>query len=157
AKIKEFENKYLEEKAKITPANLKELKDIINTTYAEVEKEFETKAKAIKKELSSTYTNKNEFQAKYEVEIETIIPKSVSIVKKAKAINYKKQMNDDAVAMAKLVGIEDQLDKTPAQLSGGQQQRVAIRSEERRVGKESRARGVREHVEKRSRDECAYK
>ena len=35
-------------------------------------------------------------------------------------------MNDDAVAMAKLVGIEDQLDKTPAQLSGGQQQRVAI-------------------------------
>jgi multiple sugar transport system ATP-binding protein len=126
AKIKEFENKYLEEKAKITPANLKELKDIINTTYAEVEKDFETKAKAIKKELSSTYTNKNEFQAKYEVEIETIIPKSVSIVKKAKAINYKKQMNDDAVAMAKLVGIEDQLDKTPAQLSGGQQQRVAI-------------------------------
>ena len=54
------------------------------------------------------------------------MPESVSIVKKAKAINYKKQMNDDAVAMAKLVGIEDQLDKTPAQLSGGQQQRVAI-------------------------------
>ena len=30
------------------------------------------------------------------------------------------------VEMAKLVGIEDQLDKKPAQLSGGQQQRVAI-------------------------------
>lgn len=30
------------------------------------------------------------------------------------------------VDMAKLVGIEDQLDKKPAQLSGGQQQRVAI-------------------------------
>ena len=63
---------------------------------------------------------------KYEIEIEKLVPESVSIVKKAKAINYKKQMNDDAVAMAKLVGIEDQLDKTPAQLSGGQQQRVAI-------------------------------
>ena len=50
-KVKEFENKYLEEKAKITPANLKELKDIINTTYAKVEKEFETKAKAIKKRI----------------------------------------------------------------------------------------------------------
>ncbi|MDY0295162.1 MAG: ABC transporter ATP-binding protein [Acholeplasmataceae bacterium] len=37
---------------------------------------------------------------------------------------------DEAVArvieMAKLVGIEDQLDKKPGQLSGGQQQRVAI-------------------------------
>ena len=30
------------------------------------------------------------------------------------------------IEMAKLVGIEDQLDKKPAQLSGGQQQRVAI-------------------------------
>src|SRR5690554_1688892 len=125
-KVKEFENKYLEEKAKITPANLKELKDIIHTTYAKVEKEFETKAKAIKKELSGAHANKNELQAKYEIEIEKIMPESVSIVKKAKAINYKKQMNDDAVAMAKLVGIEDQLDKTPAQLSSGQQQHVAI-------------------------------
>ena len=69
-KVKEFENKYLEEKAKITPANLKELKDIINTTYAKVEKEFETKAKAIKKELSGAHANKNELQAKYEIEIE---------------------------------------------------------------------------------------
>ncbi|PKK97645.1 MAG: ABC transporter ATP-binding protein [Tenericutes bacterium HGW-Tenericutes-3] len=33
---------------------------------------------------------------------------------------------DLVVEMAKLVGIEDQLDKKPAQLSGGQQQRVAI-------------------------------
>ncbi len=33
---------------------------------------------------------------------------------------------DLVVEMARLVGIEDQLDKKPAQLSGGQQQRVAI-------------------------------
>ena len=33
---------------------------------------------------------------------------------------------DRVIEMAKLVGIEDQLDKKPSQLSGGQQQRVAI-------------------------------
>src|SRR5690554_4139918 len=42
-------------------------------------------------------------------------------------LNIKKQEADELVVeMAKLVGIEDQLDKKPAQLSGGQQQRVAI-------------------------------
>ena len=66
------------------------------------------------------------FKQNMKLKLKKIMPESVSIVKKAKAINYKKQMNDDAVEMAKLVGIEDQLDKTPAQLSGGQQQRVAI-------------------------------
>lgn len=42
-------------------------------------------------------------------------------------INIKRQEALELVdEMAKLVGIEDQLDKKPAQLSGGQQQRVAI-------------------------------
>lgn len=42
-------------------------------------------------------------------------------------IKISKQEADDLVVeMARLVGIEDQLDKKPAQLSGGQQQRVAI-------------------------------
>ncbi len=42
-------------------------------------------------------------------------------------LNIKKQEADELVVeMAKLVGIEDQLDKKPSQLSGGQQQRVAI-------------------------------
>lgn len=35
-------------------------------------------------------------------------------------------IEDEVVKIAKLVGIEDQLDKRPGQLSGGQQQRVAI-------------------------------
>lgn len=42
-------------------------------------------------------------------------------------INIKREEALELVKeMAKLVGIEDQLDKKPAQLSGGQQQRVAI-------------------------------
>jgi multiple sugar transport system ATP-binding protein len=42
-------------------------------------------------------------------------------------INIKREDALDLVMeMARLVGIEDQLDKKPAQLSGGQQQRVAI-------------------------------
>jgi multiple sugar transport system ATP-binding protein len=42
-------------------------------------------------------------------------------------LNIKKKEADELVIeMAKLVGIEDQLDKKPSQLSGGQQQRVAI-------------------------------
>lgn len=42
-------------------------------------------------------------------------------------INIKREEALELVReMAKLVGIEDQLDKKPAQLSGGQQQRVAI-------------------------------
>jgi len=42
-------------------------------------------------------------------------------------LNIKKKEADELVYdMAKLVGIEDQLDKKPSQLSGGQQQRVAI-------------------------------
>ena len=42
-------------------------------------------------------------------------------------LNIKRTEAEDLVMeMAKLVGIEDQLDKKPSQLSGGQQQRVAI-------------------------------
>jgi multiple sugar transport system ATP-binding protein len=47
-------------------------------------------------------------------------------VEEARYKNYGQFIQDEVVAMAKLVGIEDQLKKRPAQLSGGQQQRVAI-------------------------------
>jgi multiple sugar transport system ATP-binding protein len=47
-------------------------------------------------------------------------------VEDAKNTNYKKVAQSLMLEMAKLVGIDDQLDKKPAQLSGGQQQRVAI-------------------------------
>ena len=57
---------------------------------------------------------------------DAVAPKSVAGVLKAKKTNYKAQMEASMLEMAQLVGIEDQLDKKPAQLSGGQQQRVAI-------------------------------
>jgi multiple sugar transport system ATP-binding protein len=51
---------------------------------------------------------------------------ATKLVNDAKETNYKKVANDLMFEMARLVGIDDQLDKKPAQLSGGQQQRVAI-------------------------------
>src|SRR5690554_2428677 len=48
AKVAEFEQAYLEEKAKITPQNLDELKTTIRTKYAEIEKAFKLKEKEIK-------------------------------------------------------------------------------------------------------------
>ncbi len=54
------------------------------------------------------------------------VPEYITNIEKAKKTDYKKLMNENMYEMAKLVGIEDQLEKKPAQLSGGQQQRVAI-------------------------------
>ncbi|MDR2867210.1 MAG: ATP-binding cassette domain-containing protein [Acholeplasmatales bacterium] len=50
----------------------------------------------------------------------------VRLIKQVEETNYKKVGRSLMLEMAKLVGIDDQLDKKPAQLSGGQQQRVAI-------------------------------
>lgn len=125
-KIKGFDQAYIEELGKITPPNLKELKTKIEYTYLSIEKEALQKLQKIKADLKAMNFDPVAYDAALQLEIEKHMPKSVALVVAAKAVNYRKQMNDDAVEMAKLVGIEDQLDKTPAQLSGGQQQRVAI-------------------------------
>src|SRR5690606_35611565 len=118
-KIKGFDQAYIEELSKITPPNLKELKITIENTYLSIEKEALQKLQKIKADLKAMNFDQVAYDAALQLEIEKHMPKSVALVVAAKAVNYRKQMNDDAVEMAKLVGIEDQLDKTPAQLSGG--------------------------------------
>src|SRR5450830_1866301 len=48
----------------------------------------------------------------------------------------RKKAEAEAEVLLRSVWLSEKLDVYPSQLSGGQQQRVAIRSEERRVGKE---------------------
>ena len=126
AQNKTFDEKYIEEKKAIIPENLDTLLPTIKAKYESVEKDFENKKKEILAGHKSSESDPVRKKAEIDAAIEQMIPKSVKLVHDAKAINYKKLMRDNAVEMAKLVGIEDQLDKTPAQLSGGQQQRVAI-------------------------------
>ncbi len=127
AEKKSFDEKYIEEKKAIIPQNLELLLPTIKAKYEAVEKAFETKKKAIIASYKGSKSNDPvRKQAEIDSAIEQVMPKSVKLVHEAKAVNYKKLMRDSAIDMAKLVGIEDQLDKTPAQLSGGQQQRVAI-------------------------------
>ncbi len=126
AKIQSFDENYLKEKAAITPNDLPTLLQSINQKYQQVEKDFCLKKQELIQSLKTKTTDKDELAVLIDVEVAKIQPESVKIVEVAKNTNYRKQMEDDVVAMAKLVGIDDQLDKTPAQLSGGQQQRVAI-------------------------------
>lgn len=126
AEVVKFHGEYATDLAKITPTNIKELEHGIKAKYQALESKFlKAKREIFFKTLASA-KGKVAFHAQFDAAIEKIIPASVKIVEAAKAVNYKKQMDDEAIAMAKLVGIEDQLEKTPAQLSGGQQQRVAI-------------------------------
>jgi multiple sugar transport system ATP-binding protein len=105
AKKEAFSKAYQEEAKQITQEDVKALKDKIVQTYQAKEKAY---LEALKQNQSEN------------------APESVKLVLEAKQTNYKKQMEESMLEMAKLVGIEDQLDKKPAQLSGGQQQRVAI-------------------------------
>jgi multiple sugar transport system ATP-binding protein len=118
---KEFQDAWIA----IYPANLKEVSKVMKATYQTIENKFKIKQlqTVIKILLSPKLF---QFSKELEKQIQSFIPTSVALVEAARNKNYKKFMNDEAVAMAKLVGIEDQLNKTPAQLSGGQQQRVAI-------------------------------
>ena len=84
----------------------------VKTLFSTMKQTYQEKEKAFKEALK---TNPN-----------TKAPESVALVLEAKRTNYKALMEENMLEMAKLVGIEDQLDKKPAQLSGGQQQRVAI-------------------------------
>lgn len=124
---KKFDQQYIEEKRSIVPENLDLLLPAIKAKFREVESTYELKKKEIKASIKKQSQHDSiRQQAELDAALDQIIPKSVKIVHDAKNVNYRKLMNDSAIEMAKLVGIEDQLEKTPAQLSGGQQQRVAI-------------------------------
>ncbi len=123
----EYAAEYLVRKENITPANVETLLQTLKAKYKTVVNEFEVK----KQEIKANYSNnselsKEENEAKLAALIENAMPESVRIVHQAVNHNYKKEINERVVEIAKLVGIEDQLEKKPAQLSGGQQQRVAI-------------------------------
>lgn len=126
-KIKETEEAYLKELEKIMPSNLAEIKKAMEDKLKKVEKDFKTKEKEIINEVKNdTSIAKEDKKATIEVRVDKIKPESLKELHHAKKRNYRKEMNDAVVEMAKLVGIDDQLSKKPAQLSGGQQQRVAI-------------------------------
>src|SRR5690606_15430733 len=104
----------------------KGLLEAIKAQYQAVENKFLEAKKAIVEKAKVEFEDKVKREAYIETKLAEAMPESVKIVHDAKAKDYKKWMQNQAVEMARLVGIEDQLDKKPAQLSGGQQQRVAI-------------------------------
>lgn len=124
--VLKFHNEYAAELVKITPAGIKEIELVIKAKFKAIESRFNAAKRAIFFKTLKSAKGKVAFRAQFDAEVEKIMPASVKLVEAAKAVNYKRQMESEAIAMAKLVGIEDQLEKTPAQLSGGQQQRVAI-------------------------------
>ena len=125
-KISEYEKQYILDKEAVTPKNVESLLPTMKEKFEKVENEFLEAKKNIQLELKEKGLAKNEYEAALNVKLEKIMPESVKIVHEAKNKNYKKEIQERVFEMAKLVGIEDQLDKKPGQLSGGQQQRVAI-------------------------------
>ncbi|MBN3491041.1 ATP-binding cassette domain-containing protein [Acholeplasma equirhinis] len=126
SKIAQFEVDYALAKQEITPEGLDTLLKTIQAKYNAVEAKFNEDKKEIVAKVVAEETDPIKRKAKIQVKLDAMMPESVKLVHEAKSKNYKKYMNEQAIEMAKLVGIEDQLDKKPAQLSGGQQQRVAI-------------------------------
>jgi len=127
AAVSKYDAEYIEARKNMTPANLAELLPIMKAKYKAVDDLYKAKKIEVKNAVASEFPHdKAKFEAKLSVELDKVRPESVKLVEEAKAINYRKLMDERAIEMAKLVGIEDQLSKTPAQLSGGQQQRVAI-------------------------------
>jgi multiple sugar transport system ATP-binding protein len=124
--LKTFQTDYQTALANLTPKNLKELISIINSNFATINKSYQTKKlQLIVQSLINPLQWLN-FQDKLWKKLASVVPDQLKKVEEARYKNYPKFINDEVVAMAKLVGIEDQLKKKPAQLSGGQQQRVAI-------------------------------
>ncbi|MDY0276800.1 MAG: ATP-binding cassette domain-containing protein [Acholeplasma sp.] len=121
----DYAQKYLAEKQSLTPSNLETLLPAMKAKFDEVHAKYVNDKKEIQAE-NDVNLSKEENLAKQNVKLQKITPKSVRLVEEAKAHNYRKEIEERTIEMAKLVGIEDQLDKKPAQLSGGQQQRVAI-------------------------------
>ncbi len=122
-----YAKEYLKKKEEITPSNLDELYNTITSKYKKVKINYNLKAKEIKENYKNDNTLSNE---ENKVKLKSLLikakPESLTLVETAKHHNYKKEIKERVLEMAKLVGIDDQLNKKPAQLSGGQQQRVAI-------------------------------
>lgn len=124
---KRFDEEYVAEKTAITPANLEQLLETMKARHAKLEEEFKAKDAEIRANFKADPNlTKEEQQAALDFALAEAMPEPLRLVHLAKAKNYHKEIEERVIEMAKLVGIEDQLDKKPAQLSGGQQQRVAI-------------------------------
>jgi multiple sugar transport system ATP-binding protein len=122
---KTLKDDYLKTLNTITPKNIHTIEKHLKKKLNKIYREFLLKKSMVSARLIFTFQWFN-FKKKLHKEVQTFIPLAVVPIEKAKQVDYKAMMEKDAIAMAKLVGIEDQLEKTPAQLSGGQQQRVAI-------------------------------
>lgn len=122
----QFQSEFKHELEAKTPTQLYELVSQINQSYQRIEKPYQkVKIVTILKTLVNPM-NWFSFQTNLWIKLSKVVPKEIREVEEAKYKNYRLLMNQEVITMAKLVGIEDQLNKKPAQLSGGQQQRVAI-------------------------------
>ncbi len=124
--LKQFQANFEKEMQKITPENLESIVTKMNDAYATIEKPYQKQKRRIILQLLLNPIHWFHFNVHVWKAIKSIVPEAIKPVEEARYKDYQKLMNDEAIAMAKLVGIEDQLNKKPAQLSGGQQQRVAI-------------------------------
>jgi multiple sugar transport system ATP-binding protein len=124
--LKTFQTEYQTALATLTPNNLKELILTINSNYESISKAYQSKKRSLVIQSLFNPFQWVHFQDKLWEKLSSIVPTQIKHVEEARYKNYSKFIHDEVVAMAKLVGIEDQLKKKPAQLSGGQQQRVAI-------------------------------
>src|SRR5690606_12877436 len=123
AKLEAGEN-FLKEKQSILPENLEGIEKAMKENFAKIEQQY----KPVIKEIVSKHktVHPDERREAILADVYKEVPESVAKVYEAKSRNYKQEIENLVVEMAKLVGIEDQLNKKPAELSGGQQQRVAI-------------------------------
>jgi multiple sugar transport system ATP-binding protein len=124
--LKQFKLNFEKELQKISPENLQTMVSKINNAYAVIEKPYQQQKQKLMLKLLLNPIHWLNFNSHLWNALKTMVPESIKAVEEARYKDYRKLMNDEAIAMAKLVGIEDQLHKKPAQLSGGQQQRVAI-------------------------------
>lgn len=124
--LKQFKIEFEAEMQKIRPENLQVIIDSMNQAYAAIEKPYLIQKRKLMIQVLLNPFNWLRFNHQLWNKLQTIVPEAIKKVEEARYKDYQKLMNDEATAMAKLVGIEDQLNKKPAQLSGGQQQRVAI-------------------------------
>lgn len=124
--LKTFQADYQTALTKLTPRNLKEIIAIINANYQAIYKGYQNKKWVVFFQSLIHPLQWVNFQDKLWEKLSNHVPAQLKLVEEARYKNYQRFIHNEVVAMAKLVGIEDQLKKKPAQLSGGQQQRVAI-------------------------------
>jgi multiple sugar transport system ATP-binding protein len=126
SQIKNFKADYQKALAAITPQDLKGLIASINAAYESINRGYQVKRRQIYLLTLLNPLSWFNFQETIWKKLASLVPSPIKQVEEARYKNYQRFIHDEVVAMAKLVGIEDQLKKKPAQLSGGQQQRVAI-------------------------------